>query len=235
MCPASDASDNLEELLSDEKEEPRADTGPEGQTASAAGSEQAKTAEAKGKAEKAPAKAVQAPAKRRRVWPTITLVILVLLAAAVGLGWYAYHLRERVAALNEEISNIKAQASGMQATAAKAAEELLPLVEEQIAVAKIRGAAGDAEGAKYALAIAKRYADVAERLSSGSPSSKLRELKGLIEQTERGLTAPSAAKEEAAPQSPPGTPATERKTEAMPEAPPSAPPAEAKAEEGKTQ
>lgn len=234
MSSGPDNTEELEDLLSDEKDKGETDA-PKSEPPEAAAAEERKPPQPSEKRDKPPAKPPAQPPRRRKAWPIVTLIILVLLVVAAGLGWYAYELRERVAALNEEIGNVKAQASGMQATAAKAAEELLPLVEEQATVAKIRAAAGDAEGAKYALAMAKRYADIAERLSSGSPSSKLRELRGLIEQTEKGLSTPSPAKAETAPESPPGTPAAEPKAEAVPEAPPSAPPAEAKAEEGKTQ
>ncbi|MBM3476721.1 MAG: hypothetical protein FJX75_25900 [Armatimonadetes bacterium] len=133
------------------------------------------------------------PAPRKRsVWPTVAVVILVLLAAAVLLGLYANNLRGKVAALKGELETIKTQATGMEATAGKVADDLLPVIEENVAIAKIRAAAGDAEGAKYSLLLAKRYADMADKLSGGTPPGKLRELTTQIEETGTAVQSPES-------------------------------------------
>jgi hypothetical protein len=186
---APDQDDTLEALLGDETDEKPKDS-PAGSPAPP----EAKRAEAPAaakdvtpsagteKAEAAPA-AAAAPAPKGSPWIIVTVVILVLLAAAAGLGWYANQLRMELAQAKDELQTLKTQASGMEATAGNVADDLLPTIEEHATVAKLRAAAGDAEGAEYSLTVAKRYADMAEKLSGGTPSGKLRELTALIEAT----------------------------------------------------
>jgi len=186
---APDQDDTLEALLGDETDEKPKDSPagspapPEAKRAEATAAPKDATPSAgTEKAEAAPA-AAAAPAPKGSPWIIVTVVILVLLAAAAGLGWYANQLRMELAQAKDELQTLKTQASGMEATAGNVADDLLPTIEEHATVAKLRAAAGDAEGAEYSLTVAKRYADMAEKLSGGTPSSKLRELSALIEAT----------------------------------------------------
>ncbi|MBM3497318.1 MAG: hypothetical protein FJX74_01485 [Armatimonadetes bacterium] len=250
MAPEHD--DSLEELLGPDDPEVKAETPPA--AAKPAEPEKVDPPTAEEKQPEPPAEKPKpapvakstapapAPAGKRSPWAIVTVIILVLLAAAVGLGWYASELRTQLSAAKEELETVKTQATGMQATAGNVADDLAPVIEEHATVAKLRAAAGDVEGAKYSLLVARRYAEMAERLSAGSPSSKLRELTALIEETEKatagtgdrggdGGTAaagtaaeePSAAAPEAAPAAPsPSATAPAPGAEAAPAATPEA-------------
>jgi cell division septation protein DedD len=206
-----DLLDSDDDLLKPEPEEPAAEAGP----AETKPEKPAEPQAEKPAAVKAPEKPRPAPrpvaaerAQRNGGWMVWALIVLLLLAAVIGVGWYANVQRMQVADLKGQLETAKTQATGMQATAAKAAVELLPLVEEQATLAKLRAASGDTEGAKYSLGLAKRYADMAERLSAGSRPGKLDELNGLIGEAEKALGGGAATAAPSEPAAAPTEPAT---------------------------
>jgi len=201
MPDTPEHDESLEELLAE-------DLPPRTPLPSEGGSTTEATAKADESAPKpAPKPSAPAAGRKRSCWPTVVVILVVLLAAAVGLGWYATRLRGQVAALKGELETLKTQATGMEATAGNVADDMLPLIEEHATIAKLRATAGDAEGAKYSLMLAKRYADMAERLSADSPSSKLRGLKAQIEETEKTVGGGAAAAPAAEPATTPPEPA----------------------------
>ena len=188
MTPEPEQGDPIDDLLDadDELPKPRTPTTPVTVAASTPRAEApvAEVAQEAPSVELAPAASAPAAA-RRSGWMVWTLIVLVLLAAAVALGWYASQLRTEVAELKGQIESAKTQATGMQATASKVAQEVVPLVEEQATLAKLRAASGDREGAAYSLSLAKRYADMAERLAGGTPPASLAAAKALIAEAEQ--------------------------------------------------
>jgi hypothetical protein len=192
MAPPN-VDDDLEALLSadDEPAKPEPEeapvTGPEPQAKAEAEAPAEGTAKSESKPPGEKPKPAARPAtagtpQRDSGWMVWALTVLLLLLTVIGVGWYANEQRMQVKDLKDQVETAKTQATGTQATAGGVADDLAPLVEEQLAIAKVREAAGDAEGAKYALLLAKRYADMADKLSGQTPSGKLQELQAQIEE-----------------------------------------------------
>jgi hypothetical protein len=206
-----DLLDSDDDLLKPEPEKPAAEAAP----AEAKPEKPVEPAGEKPAAAKPPDKpkpvvrpvAVEA-AHRNSGWMVWALIALLLLATVIGVGWYANVQRMRVADLKQQLDTAKTQANGIQATASKVAAELVPLVEEHATLAKLRASSGDTEGAKYSLALAKRYADMADRLSVGSRPGRLDELNGLIQETEKALGGGAASAAPTEPAAAPTEPAT---------------------------
>ena len=216
MAPSPAQDDELESLLSadDEPAKPEPEEAPVKEPEPEAKAEAEAPAEGAGKSEIKPpaekpkptARLAAAPAPQRDSgWMVWALIALLLLMTVIGVCWYANQQRMHVKDLKDQLETAKTQATGIQATAGSVADDLAPLVEEQLAIAKVREAAGDAEGAKYALLLAKRYAEMADKLSGQTPSGKLQGLTAQIEETEKAVggaaaTTPAAEPTTAAPE-----------------------------------
>lgn len=138
--------------------------------------------------EASPADAAEPTAPhKRRWWLFWTIVFLVLALAVVGLGWYASDLRDQVAGLKADIDAVQQQAGTQQTAASAVANELMPLAEEHVLVAKLRQAAGNPDGAAGSLHQAKRLAEMARRLAPVGGPAKLGEIEQLIGEVETAM------------------------------------------------
>ncbi len=144
---------------------------------------------------------VEPAAPPRRRWGLWLFVLFLVLAlAVVGLGWYASYLRQQVGGLKAQLDEAEQQAGGLATTASAVANELMPLAEESVLVAKLRQGSGDPEGAAGALHRAQTIADMARRLTPTGRPARLGGIEQQIGEVEAALAGggePEGPEEEA--------------------------------------
>jgi hypothetical protein len=128
------------------------------------------------------------------------VLFLVLALAVVGTGWYASYLQQQVAELKIQLDEAEQKAGNLGTAASAVANELMPLAEENVLVAKLRERSGDPEGTAGALHRAKTIAEMARRLTPAGRPAKLSEIEQQIAEVEAALgggAEPETSEEEA--------------------------------------